>query len=274
MSTLATGLVSITFRQLAPAEIIALVVQAGLTGIEWGGDVHVPHGDAARARLVRQQTDAAGLHVAAYGSYYRVGHSESGPFDAVLASAVAVGAPLIRVWAGKQGAATADTAYWDTVVQDSVQIAELAASEGIAVAYEFHRNTLTDSYATAQQLLLRAAHPNLFTYWQPPWHATVAENLAGLAQLAPWLWHAHVFHWRWQDGVRLPLADGHADWRAYLRQIQAMASPPRDSTIIDTTRFAMLEFVADDSPAQFLRDAQTLQQWLASSDRADTATRQ
>jgi hypothetical protein len=43
-----TGLVSITFRQLSPPAIIDLVRQAGLEGIEWGGDVHVPHGDLGR----------------------------------------------------------------------------------------------------------------------------------------------------------------------------------------------------------------------------------
>ena len=40
-----SGLVSITFRELNPLEIIRLVSKAGLDGIEWGGDVHVPHGD-------------------------------------------------------------------------------------------------------------------------------------------------------------------------------------------------------------------------------------
>ena len=258
MSTLAPGLVSITFRQLIPEQIIELVAEAGLSGIEWGGDVHVPHGDTQCARRVRQQTQVAGLQVAAYGSYYRVGHAESGPFDAVLATAVALGAPVIRVWAGKQGTDTADAAYWDAVVADSVRIAEHAAGEGIAVAYEFHRNTLTDSYAATQQLLTRAAHPNLFTYWQPPWHLSVAENLAGLTQLAPWLYHLHVFHWQWPDGARQPLATGEADWQTYLDLLQSIDSKPARHQ-----RFALLEFVIGDTPAQFQQDAHTLRQWLA-----------
>jgi hypothetical protein len=44
-----TGLVSVTFRQLSAEEIIKLVVCAGLEGIEWGGDIHVPHGDLKRS---------------------------------------------------------------------------------------------------------------------------------------------------------------------------------------------------------------------------------
>ena len=97
------GLVSITFRQLSVAEIIALVTQAGLAAVEWGGDVHAPHGDEAQAQDISRMGADAGLHVAAYGSYYRVGHPETGPFEAVLASAVALGAPHHSRMARKPG---------------------------------------------------------------------------------------------------------------------------------------------------------------------------
>ena len=63
-----TGLLSVTFRKLTPPEIVGLVRQAGLAGIEWGGDIHVPHGNLDRAREVRQMTLDAGITIAAYGS--------------------------------------------------------------------------------------------------------------------------------------------------------------------------------------------------------------
>jgi len=50
------GWVSITFRSLTAERIIALVRQAGLSAIEWGGDIHVRHGDTGRAREVRRLT--------------------------------------------------------------------------------------------------------------------------------------------------------------------------------------------------------------------------
>lgn len=37
-----TGLVSSTFRKLTPAEVVRRAAQAGLQGIEWGGDIQVP----------------------------------------------------------------------------------------------------------------------------------------------------------------------------------------------------------------------------------------
>src|SRR5688500_12319633 len=94
------GLVSVTFRQLAPQEIIALVVEAQLQVIEWGGDIHVPHGDTNQAEIVARWTKDAGLSVAAYGSYYRLATPDQTPFERIVATAVALGAPTIRVWAG------------------------------------------------------------------------------------------------------------------------------------------------------------------------------
>ena len=61
----------------------------------------------------------AGLVVAAYGSYYRVGHDDPAPFESVLDTAVELGAPLVRIWAGRSGSAEADDAYWTDVVTES-----------------------------------------------------------------------------------------------------------------------------------------------------------
>lgn len=247
-----SGLVSITFRQLSPREIVDLVVRAGLAGIEWGGDIHVPHGDLRRAREMRRMTQDAGLQVAAYGSYYRVERDDPAPFEPVLATAVELGAPVVRVWAGTRGSAEADAAYRAGVVALSRRIADVAVSAGVTVAYEFHAGTLTDTNDSARNLLEAVAHDNVKSYWQPPRGSEVAYNLDGLDAVFPWLLHAHVFSWG-AAGERLPLVDGEAGWMQYLRKI---ASSGRD-------HFAMLEFVQDDAPESFLRDAATLKQWLA-----------
>ena len=47
------GLVTVTFRKLDPYEIIDVCKKAGLEYTEWGGDIHVPSGDTARAAEVR-----------------------------------------------------------------------------------------------------------------------------------------------------------------------------------------------------------------------------
>jgi sugar phosphate isomerase/epimerase len=246
------GLVSITFRKLSPAEIAALVQRAGLSAIEWGGDIHAPHGDVARAREVARLTADHGLRTCAYGSYYRVGESEAKglAFAAVLDSAVALGAPVIRVWAGARGSVDADAAYRAAVVADSRRIADLAQAAGVQVAYEYHGNTLTDSDAAAQRLLAEAAHPALLTFWQPHVGRPADEAEAGLRAILPRLANLHVFSWRAHE--RLPLAERAADWRQWLAVARGSG---RDHV-------CTLEFVKDDSPERFLEDARTLREWL------------
>ena len=88
MAQVKTGLVSVTFRQKSVEEIAALTAEAGLSGVEWGGDVHVPPGDREAARRAARLTRQAGLEVLSYGSYYRCQPGED--FTPVLESALAL----------------------------------------------------------------------------------------------------------------------------------------------------------------------------------------
>lgn len=245
-----SGMVSVSFRNLDHQQIISLAAQVGLEGIEWGGDIHVPHGAAAHARQVGQDTRAAGLQVAAYGSYYRVGVSEAQglSFAQVLDSAVALETGLIRVWAGAQDADRADEAYWRTIVEDSRRIAALAADHGLTLVYEFHDGTLTHRYDSCRRLLEQVDRPNVKTYWQPIHGWGPQRNGAGLKTLLPWLFGVHVFHW-WPDHTQRHLLDaGREDWQEYFQVVRTCG---RDL-------FALLEFAKDDSVDHFKQDAQTL----------------
>ncbi len=247
-----TGLLSITFRQLSPEAIVALAKEAELEAIEWGGDIHVPPGDVAAAHAAARLTREAGLAVAAYGSYYRLGVEEQPfPFDAALASAVALGAPSVRVWAGDRGSSEADEAWRARVADDARRVAESASREGVAVCLEYHRGTLTDTCDSAIRLLREADHPNLRTLWQPAVGLAPERRLDELRRIAPWLEYVHAFHW---NGVeRLPFAEGVEEWRRYLEALNAL---PGD-------RYAMLEFVRDDAPAQLAEDAAALRRLAA-----------
>jgi len=273
-ASLAPGLVSITFRQLGFAEIIGLVGQAGLRAIEWGGDVHVPHGDLARAREVAVQTHDAGLAVAAYGSYYRAAHSEALPaearlsFERVLETAVTLGAPVIRVWAGVEGSATASADTRRRVADDLLRIAELAAQAGVRVATEFHGGTLTDTNESACALLLEEAqHPNLYSYWQPPVGMSDDDCLAGLASLGPKLSHLHVFNWVLgpsgeTEAYPLEEGEGLARWRQFFSAAASIVAKSQAAAVtvgaVPDSIAAMLEFVPSGTPERFLREARTL----------------
>ena len=240
------GLVSVTFRKLTPKEILALMARTELRAVEWGGDVHVP--DVFAAAEVRKMSEDAGVTVASFGSYYRCGEEES--FGPVLKAAVALGAPNIRVWAGNMGSLEADPAYREKVAADACMITAMAMSEGVSVALEFHGGTLTDTTKSTLTLLDAAETPGLSTYWQPPQGSRVDHNLAALEELMPLVSGIHCFEWKYINGeiVRRPFAEGEANWTAYFQKFKETGQP----------RFAFLEFVRNDDPAQFVDDAAAL----------------
>jgi sugar phosphate isomerase/epimerase len=242
------GLLTVSFRQLEPQAIVDLVKEAQLDCIEWGGDLHVPHGDIAAADAAAAMTKEAGLEVAAYGSYYRVGVSEDDglAFQSVLDSAIALGAPVIRVWAGGKGSAEADQEDRDRAVEDSVRIADLSAPHDITIAYEWHSHSLTDTLESGLRLIRASDHSHIKTLWQPDMDHTVEENLAELTAVSDYLVNLHVYHLVGEE--RRPLEEAKEDWKQYFEV--AAAAPGEHS--------AMLEFVRDDSPEAFLEDAKTL----------------
>jgi sugar phosphate isomerase/epimerase len=251
------GLVSISFRSLAVPEIVGMVAQSGLAGIEWGGDVHVPHGNLAAADEAGRRTVDAGLVVAAYGSYYRAGVSEAEGlrFAAVLETARRLGAATVRVWAGNRESGAAEPEWRRGVVDDLARIAALAGEAGVTVAVEFHRNTLTDTNESALRLKNELAGSGVRFYWQYPVHLPDSDVLTGLVSLLPVLGNLHVFQWAMDEGGvlrRRPLAEGAGTWRRLLGRADRA----------EGDRWALLEFVKDDSPGQFMADAGVLGEWL------------
>lgn len=246
------GLVSVTFRALAPEAIVDLAARCGLQAIEWGGDVHVPCGDLDRARAVGELTRARGLQVACYGSYCRLtdAEAERGDLQAVVATTGALGAPLIRVWAGTRGSAEASAAQREEVVRNAQGLAGLAAAAGLDIAFEYHGGTLTDDAASALRLLEAVDCGNAGCLWQPPVGMSAADCRRAIRTVARYVRNVHVFSW---DGVeRLPLAAGREKWRACLDELARLPGE----------RWLLLEFVRGDDPEQLAEDAATLKRWL------------
>jgi len=251
------GLCSVTFRALSPEAVIELCARAGLRGIEWGGDVHVPLGDVAAARAVRAATLQAGLEVVAYGSYIRPPADGLEACDAAIATARALGAPAMRIWPGSRGKPSARYGEAERAATAALirAMAARAQDEGIAIALEYHPDTLTDTLASAAALVRDARHPNLFLYWQPRPGLELAEARSELHQLGAEIAHLHVFHW---DGAkrRFPLADAAGFWRG---AIEAVATSRWQGD-----RYALLEFVPGDDPLVLAQEARALSDLLGS----------
>ncbi len=250
-----TGICSISFRKHEPAEIIRWVQEAGLDGIEWGGDVHVPHGDLERAEEVGRMTQEAGLKVSSYGSYYRLGKSaeEGLSFEKVLASALRLEAPVIRIWPGTQDAEHTKPSDREKMVLEAREISTLAAKAGLTVAMEWHKGTLTSTNLSAVDFLREVNHPSFEAFWQPPLYQSPEYCLEGLTQVAGKVRHIHVFNWFPSVGNQAPLAEGESRWSLYFSAFARAA--------VRGEHFALLEFVHGESREGLMSEGKTLKAW-------------
>lgn len=244
---LKTGLVSISFRNLSTDEIIYMVSMAGLDAIEWGGDIHVPHGNIIKAREVKKSCEISQIECQSYGSYYRVGEYEDykSEFKKVLDCAIELDSEIIRVWAGNKPTFEADKDYWNKIVDELRKICDMADYEGMNIGLEYHSNTLTDNSTDTLKLLALTNADNLSTYWQPPVGLSLEENLHDIRILKNYISNIHTF--TWNNRERLLLSAGYDSWNEYLKLLNKWKP-----------RYCMLEFVLDDKTENFYRDAVTL----------------
>lgn len=247
------GIVSVTYRPLTPSELLSAARNARLSAIEWGGDIHVPHGDIARAVHVGGMTRGAGLCPISYGTYYKAGsYGRDYPsvFDKMLRTAEMLGTSNLRLWAGSANSEDTTEEQRTQLTNELRHCARMAKGYGKTVSFEYHSGTLTNNAASAARLMEDLGADNASLYWQPNQFLSHDENCAALLRLVPYISHVHVF--AWESSARLPLA-AHADrWRAY---ISILKTVPRD-------RAMLLEFTPHDDPAELAAESETLRSLL------------
>lgn len=266
MSAVLPGLCSVTFRELEPEAIIDLAAEAGIVGIEWGADVHIEPARDDRARDVAARCSDAGVSCASYGTYLGA-RRPIVDRDEVLAActtAQALGAPNLRIWTpvrrGVRSQSAEITAAERAEIAAGVALAASTAADfGLTIGVEYHAWTLTETTATATELIDAVDAPNLYLYWQPLyWHrpADTRFQIDEAMATLPHLSHLHVYWWE-DESRRVDLAAGADVWEPVISaagQAKGRWAAPR---------YAFMEFVADDDPVQFRRDAATLLGWLA-----------
>ena len=250
-----TGLCSVTFRALTPAQVVNAAAGAGIGAIEWAGDVHVPPGDLAAAQLARELTEDVGLKVSSYGSYISPPDDGLDKFREALITATALGADHIRLWPGTRGRDSSDYTPSEVhaVAQTIAEMGRMAKVEGITLGLEYHPQSLTDQTLSARRLIDAMDNDNVYLYWQPRPGLDAEEALVEIEIVGDAICHLHVFAWD-KDRARYPLEAQANAWRRYVSAVpEGRWSKPR---------YAMLEFVAGDSLEQLAADAETLRKIL------------
>lgn len=241
------GLVSISFRNRTAEEIIQAVKEAGLSAIEWGGDVHVPHGNVSRAEEVKALCKNADISIPEYGSYYFIGESEPELWENALASARALDTPLIRVLGGKKSSDSLTIAEYDALIADAQRICDMAPDRTLCL--ECHGSSITDEYHMTLQFLQDVSRKNLKMFWQPNQFRCFAYNIDALEALLPYIRSVHVFSWKREQ--HFPLAQGKKEWAEYIKRLNTKSNI-----------HYMLEFMHDGRIESLSETAKELKEWL------------
>lgn len=239
-----TGLTSVTFRNLSTDEIIGIAASNGLDGIEWGADVHIKPGDYEKAKETYEKCKRNFLEVFSYGSYFRANGEN---YDQVLKTALALNAPVVRIWAGTKSPENCNEKEFDFVVQNIKKIAKKASEYGLIIALEYHRGTLTQTKESTYKLLKTIQMENVRCYWQPNPDISLSEHLEEINLLMPYILYYHVFYWEKGD-IRCPISEAENQWIEYIKPAWENKKMPN----------LIIEFVQDNSIISFIDDVKAL----------------
>ena len=236
------GLVSISFRSHSPEDILAAMQKAGLTVIEWGSDVHAPASDLVRVKAVADLTQAYGMSVSSYGTYFRLGETPLSELPAYIEAAKLLGTRILRLWCGSKSGADMTEEERDALFSVCREASLLAEAQGVLLCMECHKGTFTERVEDSLLLMRKINSPAFRMYYQPHQWRTVEENLLMAEALAPYTEMLHVFQWKGSD--RFPLVDGVMEWRKYLAAFDGQP--------------LLLEFMPDNEISTLPREAEAL----------------
>ena len=237
------GLVSVSFRQHSPKEILQAMRSAGLSAIEWGSDIHAPCADREKLHQIAALQKQYGILCCSYGTYFRLGETPIEELEAYIDAAEILGTDILRLWCGRKSGAAMTPQERSDLVAICQSAAAIAQARGMKLCMECHKNTFTEKPDDALWLMETVNSPCFRMYWQPFQWQNPKENLENAGKLASCTEHIHVFHW--QGNQRLPLADATEQWHGYLKQFT-------------TPRTLLLEFMPDDQITSLPMEANAL----------------
>ncbi|MBR7098436.1 MAG: sugar phosphate isomerase/epimerase [Clostridia bacterium] len=236
------GLVSVSFRQNTPKEILDATQKAGLNCIEWGSDVHAPCHDIKRVKEIAALQKEYGIACSSYGTYFRLGETPIGELEQYIRAAKLLDTNVLRLWCGGRTGAEMTNEARGELLSVCRQAAEIAKSSRVTLCMECHKNTFTEDPDDAVWLMEMINSPYFRMYWQPfQWQST-DKNIENAARIAPYAEHIHVFNWK--NDQKLCLSDAIAEWRKYLNEF----STPR-TLLLEFMPNGTIEELADEAAA-------------------------
>ena len=125
------GLVSVSFRQHSPKEILEAMKREGLSCIEWGSDVHAPCDDRERLLEIADLQRRYGIACSSYGTYFRLGETTMEELPLYIAAAKVLGTDILRLWCGTKSGADMTPTEKEALLDVCQKAAEIAKAANV-----------------------------------------------------------------------------------------------------------------------------------------------
>lgn len=210
------GLVSVSFRQHSPEDIVKAAKEAGLSCIEWGSDVHAPCRDVDRLQEIVKLQKKYGIACSSYGTYFRLGETPMEELESYISAAKILGTKVLRLWCGTKSGEEYSADERRELIDRCRLASQMAKEAEVILCLECHQRTFTQRLEDALALMEEIGSPHFCMYWQPFQWQGIKENLAYAEAIAPVTHHIHVFQWK--DKERFSLHEGIEEWKGYLKK--------------------------------------------------------
>lgn len=237
------GLVSVSFRQHSPKEILEAAKAAGLSCIEWGSDVHAPCNDLKRLTEIANSQKQYGIECSSYGTYFRLGETPIEELEQYIGAAKILGTDILRLWCGGKSGKDMTEPERNDLLSVCRKAARIAEAHAVTLCMECHKKTFTEDPDDAVLLMQSVNSPHFRMYWQPFQWQSVEQNIENAKAIAPYTEHIHVFNWKEKE--KLPLANAVAEWKDYLR-------------VFSVPRTLLLEFMPNGSIEELAEETAAL----------------
>ncbi len=244
MNSFKLGLCSVTFRKKSAEEVVEIAKKAGIDYIEWGGDIHVK--TTEEARIVKSICDNEGIKISSYGSYFNSAEYDEAQWTEICEIASIMGASSVRIWLGKKDSEETGDVEYNTLLENTKKMCDIAKKYSLLVCPECHDNTFnnnTDAFLRIQRDLQA---DNFRTYFQSR-YCRMEYDLDRIDRTFDFIENVHVSYRDLKKEQKFKQKD-----KYYIDKLLAKLESKGFDGIV------MVEFVDFDSEAVLYKDVEKL----------------
>lgn len=244
------GFTSTSLRKYSIREVVDAAVRCGASAIEWGTDYHILTEDDAL--LAKKLCDENNIIIRSLGTYYRIGQKDYAEWERLCRLCSITGAKYMRTWLGTKSSEKTNEENYNALIDESLRLADIADKYGAVISNECHHDTYNDVTSSSLRYL-EDTQGRIKTYYQS-WYRDRDGDFKKLEKLFSYVSDVHI---SFSELKKFQLF--HKKDEKFIPDII------KDLSEKCFDGYVFIEFTADNSPDNLVKDILKLKELIASS---------